>query len=268
MNKKSAWSIIRQVRSDRPVIHNITNQVVMPYVANSLLAFGAAPIMAFAAEEMDDIVNISNALALNIGTLTPDVTASMRIARKRAQERGIPVVIDPVGAGSSAYRTETALALLQCAQNTVLRGNAGEILALSGASIEALGVESAFASNAAVDAARELAGRHQCVVCVSGEEDYVAGKDAVWAVRGGSPLMTRVTGMGCTATALIAACAAVVPAGNLVEATVAAMAAMSAAGTIAAGKACGPGSFAAAFLDALYNMDEKDFMDSAGFDRL
>lgn len=264
MNNDSLWSVIDGVRKNKPLVHNITNQVVMPFVANCLLAAGAAPIMAHAAEEMDEITGISDALALNIGTITPEVEASMRLALRRAAGKKIPVVIDPVGAGSSNLRTRIAKSLLENAGNAILKGNATEVRALAGKAFEARGVESTSSSSSAVDAARELAGLYGCIVCISGEADYVIGGRGLWAISGGCGLMSRVTGMGCAATALVAACA-----GSGAEspevAVIAAMAWMSAAGSVAAKQAVGPGTYAAVFLDALYSLERESLFEAISF---
>ncbi len=248
---------LARMRDKAPLVHNITNFVVMQVTANALLAAGASPLMAHAVEELDDLLAISSALVLNIGTLDEAWIAAMHKAGACANARGVPVALDPVGAGASRLRTQSALALLESVRPAVLRGNASEIMALAAALAPSepradakttKGVDSANTSHEAAQAAEELARRFRCVVSVSGEIDRITDGDQTCLVRGGSPLMTRVTGLGCSATALTGACLAVAP--PLAAAT-SAMALMAHAGTRAAAVAKGPGSFLPAFLDAL-----------------
>ncbi len=261
-----AWDLLTTVRQTAPLVHNITNLVVMQTTANALLALGASPVMAHAAEEVEEITGIASALVLNIGTLSPSWVASMRRALETANARKIPVVIDPVGAGASKYRTQTALELLASSHNAVLRGNASEIAALAGGSIKTKGVDSSMETLAALPAASLLAVQYGCVVCVSGETDIVTDGAETLAVHGGSPLMTRVTGMGCTASAYCAAFAAVAKDGEKktrLAATAAAMAVMSAAGGLAAKEVAGPGSFPAAFMDRVSALTEAELAQAA-----
>ena len=253
---------LRLVREKGPLVHNITNYVVMNTTANALLAVGASPIMAHAIEEIGDLIGIADALVLNIGTLSASWVASMRKAGEAARIRALPTVLDPVGVGASRMRTETALALLDAARPAVVRGNPSEILALAraaGCSEERAGtkgVDSVHTADAARSAAQALAKRHACTVVVSGPTDLVTDGESTVFLTGGSPLMPRVTGMGCTASALVGAFATV--AESPLEAAVSAMAVMSGAGEIAALHAGGPGSFQVHFLDALYTLAETD----------
>lgn len=241
------------VRTQAPLVHSITNFVVMNTTANALLAIGASPIMAHAPEELPELAAITSSLVLNIGTLTRPWIESMVLAGQAARARGIPVVLDPVGAGASSLRTDTALDIMKHVRPAVVRGNASELMALAGTTLGTRGVDSAHAVHAAVESARMLAKRHGCIAVISGPEDVVTDGESVWLVKGGCPLMPRVTGMGCTATALIGAYLAV--AGNALEAAITGMAVMAAAGGLAGGRSQGPGSFQVAFLDALYLLD-------------
>lgn len=259
--RAAAWEQLEAVRRQSPLVHNITNLVVMHITANALLALGASPVMAHAAEEVEEIAGLASALVLNIGTLSPAWVESMRLALAAATARGLPVVIDPVGAGASVYRTRTALELIAASKKPIVRGNASEIAALTGLAAATRGVDSSMEAFAAKGAALELARAYGCVVCVSGPTDLVTDGEQCLAVTGGSPLMTRVTGMGCTASAFCAAFAAVAgiiaganPETARLSATVSAMAVMSAAGGLAAGEAAGPGSFLPAFLDRVSSL--------------
>ena len=241
------------MRAATPLVHNITNLVVMHTTANALLAVGASPIMAHAEEELPEMLNFASALVINIGTLDTRWIASMRRAGELAHEKGLPTVLDPVGAGASALRTETALTLLDTARPAVLRGNASEIMALAGSQASGRGVDSLCGSEAALEAARALAGKYDCVVSVSGEQDLITDGCLLLRVAGGSSLMTRVTGMGCTSTAITAACLAgarTAKQSDLIGAA-AGMAIMAEAGSRAAANCAGPGSFLIHFLDSL-----------------
>lgn len=252
----TVWRNVAAVRERVPLVHSITNFVVMNTTANALLAAGASPIMAHAAEEMAELVAIASALVINIGTLSRPWIDSMLLAGQAARDRGVPVVLDPVGAGASTLRTTTALQLLEKARPAVVRGNGSEIMALAGAEGDTRGVDSTHDAHAAADAARTLARRHRCTVVVSGAVDLVTNGDDMVLVRGGNELMGRVTGMGCTATVLVGAHVAV--ASTPFEGAWTGMAAMAAAGSVAAAKAQGPGSFQMHFLDALYGLGIED----------
>ena len=250
------WQAVERIRAQAPVVHSITNYVVMNTTANALLALGASPVMAHAEEEMADMVGIASALVINIGTLSQPWVKSMFKAAEHASRRGIPIVLDPVGAGATAYRTETARALVATTWPAIIRGNASEIMALYGDPTKTKGVDSTEASRDALEAARSLHGRLGSVICISGETDYILGDGALFRVRNGHPMMTRVTGLGCTATALCGAFAAVTS--DPAQAAAQAMAVMGIAGEMAAERAEGPGTLQLHFLDALYRLTEGD----------
>ncbi len=241
------------VRERSPLVHNITNYVVMNSTANALLAVGASPVMAHAVEEVEDMVGIAAALVINIGTLSEPWVVAMSKAAAAAGKKGIPIVCDPVGVGATPYRTRVFRGLIETAWPTVIRGNASEIIASAGDFSATRGVDSAAAAESALASAQWLSGQHDCAVCVSGETDYVVDQDRVLLIRNGHPLMPKVTGLGCTATALCGAFAAVQR--DRFRATASAMAVMGIAGEIAGEKADGPGSMQLHFLDALFRLD-------------
>ncbi|MBR5734096.1 MAG: hydroxyethylthiazole kinase [Desulfovibrionaceae bacterium] len=245
---------LQATKNIRPLVHNLTNMVVMHITVNALLAFGASPIMAHEKAEMDDMLNLASALVLNIGTLDLKTIPAMRMAGSLAKKRGIPTVLDPVGAGASKLRTETSLTLLEEASPAVLRGNASEIMALSGADAKTKGVDSLHDSKDAITSAMLLAERWNCTVSVSGKDDIITDGCRIARISGGSPLMASISGMGCTSTALTAACVAGARHAGFDAFTgaAAAMAAMAEAGSNAAQKANGPGTFFAHFMDELY----------------
>jgi len=251
---------IEAIRAKNPVVLSITNYVVTNTTANALLALGASPIMSHAVEEMAELVAISGAVVINLGTVAPEYLAAMEPAWAAADAARVPVVLDPVGAGASMLRTVTPLALLGAHQPFIVRGNASEIMTLAGdAASAARGVDSTVKSDSASSAARALAMKHHCAVVVSGESDLVTDGGAKLRVLGGSPLMPRVTGLGCTATALCAAFAAVNQ--NPLEAALHASITMKIAGEMAEAKASGPGTLQLHLYDALYNMSAQDVAD-------
>jgi hydroxyethylthiazole kinase len=250
------YKSIQVIRSQSPVVHNITNYVVMNNTANALLAIGASPVMAHAEEEVEEMVNIASALVINIGTLSEHWINSMFKAARRAREKGIPVILDPVGAGATIYRTKTARELIDSESPSIIRGNASEIMALYDDKSKTKGVDSAASSEAAIDIARRLSETKKCVVCVSGPTDYIVDKENTLKIKNGHALMSRVTGLGCTASVLCGAFAAVEK--RHFVATAEAMAVMGIAGEMAAGVAVGPGSLQMHFLDYLYRLSEDD----------
>jgi hydroxyethylthiazole kinase len=263
---EAAAADLEAVRRRAPLVHNITNFVVMNLTANVLLALGAAPVMAHAPEEVEEMVGLAQALVLNIGTLSAEWVGSMETAARTARGRALPIVLDPVGAGATRYRTESCRRLMAAAPPTIVRGNASEILALDGAAGAAgatRGVDSTAGSHDARDAAGRLARRLGGAVCVSGPVDFILGHGAGdgFRVLNGDPWMARVTGLGCSATAVVAAFAAVNS--DPVLAATHGMAILGIAGELARERAAGPGSFAVALLDALAGLDRPVILERA-----
>ena len=252
ISTKQLSDAISAVRSNNPLVHNITNYVVMNNSANALLSIGASPVMAHWKDEMEEMTSIAGALVINIGTLDQEWIEGMISAGLAASRRGTPIVLDPVGAGATSHRTATALKIINLCHPTIIRGNASEIMALVNAEIRSKGVDSSASSNDALDAARLLAKNSGAVVVISGETDYITNGNETYTVEGGDIIMTSVTGMGCTATALVGAFAAVVD--DPMVAATAAMAVMSLAGERAALIAKGNGTMQLHFLDELYNL--------------
>jgi hydroxyethylthiazole kinase len=244
---------LRELRERKPLVHQITNYVVMNETANATLALGALPVMAHALEEVEEMVGLASALVLNIGTLSPDWIEAMRLAGRAANARGIPLVLDPVGAGATRYRTETARGLLAELDVTVLRGNAGEVATLVGVAAEVRGVESMAAGADAAGLARAAARNLNLVASVTGPVDYVSDGERVIAIENGHELMGTVSGTGCMSTAITGCFLAV--ASTPLEAAAEALVAFGVAGEDAAVGAKGPGSFHVALYDALYNLD-------------
>jgi hydroxyethylthiazole kinase len=255
--EKTLWNHIARVRASSPLVHNITNFVVMNNTANAVLAVGASPIMSHAHSEVEAMVGICGALVVNIGTLDEYWAETMLRAAREAGRLGRPWVFDPVGAGATPYRDEVAAALLDL-RPTVIRGNASEIMALARTNNTITkGVDSTADSTEAVEAARSLSRGFGSVVCVSGETDVIVAGERTVLVHNGSTLMTRVTGLGCSASAVIGAFVAA--GGDTHEAVVAATALFAVCGEIAAGDAPGPGTLQVALLDKLYNITAGEF---------
>ncbi len=246
------WNDFQAIQKNSPLVHNITNFVVMEQTANCLLAIGASPVMAHAWEEVEDMAQMAHALVLNLGTLSPSWVEAMRRAQKAANARGTPVVLDPVGAGATPYRTEASLSLLDSGTLTAIRGNASEMAALQGTSSQTRGVDSRLDAIDCQDMAQALSCQRNSVVWMSGSTDVVTDGKSIVLVRNGHPWMSIVTGMGCTATAITAAFLAVNPDPLFASAHAATL--MGIAGELASKQAQGPGSFKTAFTDALSNM--------------
>jgi len=258
----SAETIIRDLESIRrraPLVHNITNFVVMNLTANALLSIGASPVMAHAVEEVEEMAALASALVINIGTLSRHWVEAMGKALRAAGKKNIPVVLDPVGAGATSFRTETARNLLEAGPVTIIRGNGSEIRALVDSGARTRGVDSLEGPEAAVEAGRQLSRRYGCAVSISGPTDVVVRNDQTIRIANGHPLMPRVTGLGCTASALTGAFAAVNP--DALEAAAGAMAVMGICGELAAGQARGPASFELHFLDWLHLIGAREIND-------
>jgi hydroxyethylthiazole kinase len=251
---------LRELRERKPLVHQITNYVVMNETANATLALGALPVMAHAKEEVEEMAGLASALVLNVGTLSEHWIEAMLLAGRAASARGIPVVLDPVGAGATAYRTDTARRILDDVDVTVLRGNAGEVATLVGAEAEVRGVESIAAGVEPADLAREAARTLGVVVSVTGPVDHVSDGERVLAVANGHPLLATVTGTGCISSALTGCFLAAKPDGPLAAAAEA-LAALGVAAENAANGDPGPGTFHARLYDALYALDP-DTLDS------
>jgi hydroxyethylthiazole kinase len=249
-----AGADLAAIRERRPLVHQITNYVVMNETANATLALGALPVMAHAIEEVEEMASVAGALVINIGTLSQHWIEAMLLAAKAANRAGAPVVLDPVGAGATTLRTETAKRLLAEVDIAVVRGNAAEVATLVGRRAEIRGVESMGAGDSGGELARAAASELGCVVAVTGPVDHVSDGQRGVAVANGHELLSTVTGTGCMSTALTGCFLAVAPERPL-EAAAEALVAFGVAGEDAAKGAKGPGTFHAALYDALYNLE-------------
>lgn len=262
LTSSDIWADVLSVRTQRPLVHSITNLVVTNLTANVLLAAGASPVMAHAHEEVADMAAMAQSLVLNIGTLDPYWIESMRLALAVASRRAIPTVLDPVGAGATPYRNDSIRLLLAQAMPTVIRGNASEIMSVAGSAVQTRGVDSGAAVADALQATRELARLTGGVVCVSGPVDHVLDAQGRHAsLSNGHEWMTRITGVGCSATALVGAFCAVQS--DAWRATVSAMAYWGVVGEVATQviqtQGHGVGSLQTAMLDQVQLMDQPEF---------
>ena len=244
--------LLNRIRDRHPLIHHMTNFVVMNDTANATLALGALPVMAHAKEEVAEMVGAAGALVLNPGTLTPEWVESMLVAGTRANELGVPIVYDPVGVGATTLRTETGGRFLDRLKLAVVRGNSGEVGSLAGAGGLVKGVESVEGVRDPEKVARELAARRKTVVAITGARDVISDGARVLGVDNGHAMLKTITGTGCMATTVVAIFCAVER--DYLIATTAALACYGIAAQHAGRRAKAPGSFRTALLDALYQL--------------
>lgn len=249
----TAATIYTQFKKSAPLVHCLTNEVVQSFTANILLALGASPAMVVEASEATEFARVANAVLVNLGTLYPERAQAMLAAIAAANEADCPWVLDPVAVGALTYRTEFAKDIIKLGP-AAIRGNASEIMALSGLTVVGRGVDSTADSAAAIPAAQALAKETGAIVAVTGEVDYVTDGVSVLAVPGGSVLMTRVVGTGCALSAVVAAfCGLPLPKSMRLQQVAVACQVMAECGAQATALATGPGGFVAQFVDALYH---------------
>ncbi|WP_071459641.1 hydroxyethylthiazole kinase [Bacillus massilinigeriensis] len=255
MDKEKWPLVIGKIRTMKPLVYNITNNVVSNFTANGLLAIGASPVMAIAPQEAACMASKANALVLNIGTLDERLIEAMLLAGKSANEHGIPVVLDPVGIGATSYRTETVRMLLRELKVDIIRGNAAEIGTIAGNIYKMKGVDSTIDTEGFLEVATEVASKYESVVVVTGKRDIIADSvgDKIF-ISNGHAMMTKVTGTGCLLSAVIGAAASVEK--DYASAATAALTYYNIAGEKAARKAGkhGTGSFQVEFINELSNL--------------
>lgn len=257
---------IDAIRQKAPLVHNITNFVVMNNTANALLALGASPVMAHAPEEVAEMAAMASAVVLNMGTLSECWVEAMLLAGQSALEHNVPIVFDPVGLGATSYRNQTARRIFKQFTPSIIRGNASEIMALAAElldtqqQIKTKGVDSTAASDNAIETAQTLAQQLGTVIAISGAEDFITDGKSVHSLKNGSPMMARVTGMGCTASAITGAFAGINT--DMLEAAAHAMAVMGIAGELATLQSKGPGSLQVNFLDQLYTLTPESIINT------
>ena len=262
--------LLKEIRVKTPLIHNITNYVTVNDCANAILAIGASPIMADDIGEVEEIVSISSALVINIGTLNQQTITSMIAAGKKANELHIPIVLDPVGAGASSLRNKTTQEILSQVKIDVIRGNLSEISFVAGlkSSTKGVDVSKEDEKNDAVDIAKLAANKYSCVIGITGEVDVISDGIRVAKISNGNKLLSKVTGTGCMTSSLVGSFCGV--AKDHYTAAVVGIAAMGIAGEVAFLKAgaAGTGSFHIGIIDALSNMDSILFKERAKIDEI
>lgn len=241
--------ILLQVKHQNPLILNISNHVTLDFVANGLLSMGASPIMSFSEAEIEDLVRMSSAIVINLGTLNDTFNQLSEHVCQVGNQYGKTIILDPVGAGGSLYRTETSRFLLKKYFISVVRANAGEVMALTGIQSKTKGVDSQVNTNESVEFAKMLSLEHNVAVCMSGKVDVIIENNKKNEIDRGSSLMTKVTGAGCLLSSIVAAFNAVHA--DRFEAASAASLFYAVCGEIAEKKSQGPASFKMHFLDAL-----------------
>ena len=248
---------LNAIRENKPLVHSITNFVVMNETANAALCLGALPIMSHAIEEVEEMVGISSALVLNIGTLTPNWVDSMELAGKRANALNIPVILDPVGAGATRLRTDACKRLLENVKVSVVRGNLAEVATLMGVASEVRGVESIGASEDAPSVAKRFASAYNCVAAITGVVDTVSDGTRTALISNGHPMMGKVVGTGCISNVIVAAFTAVQK--DTFIAAVGGLTAFGISGELAADISGNrPGTFHCELYNALYAITPED----------
>ncbi len=247
---------LEKIRADKPLIHNITNYVVMNFTANVLLAIGASPVMAHARNEVAEMAAIAGSLVLNIGTLSDPWIEAMLEAGKKATELQTPIVLDPVGSGATTLRTSTAKRIINETGISVIRGNASEILSLGDENSKTKGVDSMHSVDEAAETAKMLSSELKTTLAITGAIDLVTDGEQVLRISNGDPLLPLITGSGCAATSIIGAFLAVD--NNPVTATATALAFFGVAAEKAGKSTAAPGSFQVALLDSLYSLSSDE----------
>jgi len=250
------YSVLSQVHEKKPLVHHLTNWVTIYDCAQITRSAGALPVMAHAPEEVEEMVSLAGALVLNIGTLTTEFIDSMILAGKKANEKGIPVILDAVGAGATKLRTEKSIELLDKVKFTVIKGNSSEIGTLAGAKALTRGVEAESVEGSLKDLASKLASERNCTVVITGSEDIISNGEKTFGVKNGHEMMGKVVGTGCMAASVLGAFNAAES--DPLKASVAALVAYGIAGEIAAGKTNKPMQFKSELMDAMSLLKKED----------
>ncbi|WP_339063362.1 hydroxyethylthiazole kinase [Tepidibacillus marianensis] len=262
MELEQVIQAIKKVREKKPLIHHLTNLVVTNFTANGTIAYGASPIMANALEEVEEMVSVSNGLVINMGTITSDMVKAMLLAGKKANQVGVPIILDPVGVGATSYRTNTIFEMLEQFKPTVIRGNTAEMARLADVPWEIKGVDSVDDQEGdRLEIATRVAKKYRIIAAVTGKEDIVTDGKQVAFISNGHPILSEVTGTGCLVTALIGATIAAEE--NPLIATIAALTYYGFAAEKAAIVTEKPGTFAVQLIDEIYQLDLNEMSEMA-----
>ncbi|WP_439239121.1 hydroxyethylthiazole kinase [Lonepinella sp. BR2919] len=257
------------IRKCNPLVHCMTNIVVTNFSANGLLALGASPFMSTMAEEVEEIQQFSNALLINIGTIHPFDVDAMILAGQAANQNGVPVVLDPVGAGATAYRRATVRKILDKVNISAIRGNVSEVAFLADVAWQAKGVDAGNGEGDIAEIARIAAQKYQCCVAISGEIDYISDGKQVAKIYNGTHLFPKITGSGCLLGATVGAFLAVAKQGDEFNACLEACAGFAVAGELAAqGLNNQLGSFAVQFINQLADLTSEKINQLARIDHV
>ncbi|MFH1849885.1 MAG: hydroxyethylthiazole kinase [archaeon] len=259
------YKLLEKVREKKPLVHHLTNWVTIYDCANITRSIGALPVMAHAIEESADMVRIAGALVLNIGTLTPQMIDSMISAGKKANELGIPVVLDAVGVGATPLRTDSANRILDNVRVSIIKGNSAEIGVLAGAEAEVRGVEAMSLSGNPKKIAETYAKAKSATVVMTGKTDIVSNGTDTYMIKNGHEMMGCIVGTGCMAASVIGAFAAVEK--DYAAAAASALVCFGVAGELAAGTSNGPGSYKENFYDEIYNLDKEKIQDKQNYEK-
>ncbi len=255
MKDFNVYSHLERVRTEKPLVHHITNWVTIYDCANIVKVFGASPVMAHAKEEVADMTSLASALVLNIGTLTTDIIEAMKCAGVAANKKGIPVVLDACGAGATPFRDEKCFELLDQIKIDIVKGNTSEIARLAGEAVQTKGVDAVEVEKNLIHIAQELAFSRNCVVVITGKEDIIAdNKNVLYKVNNGHEMMARIVGTGCMAASVIGTFAAVES--NLALAAAVGLCCYEIAAERAAEETCAPGAFKERLFDCVYSLDK------------
>ncbi|MFH1240064.1 MAG: hydroxyethylthiazole kinase [Candidatus Diapherotrites archaeon] len=250
------YSLLEKVRTEKPVVHHLTNWVTIYDCANIVKVFGASPVMAHAKEESADMAKIASALVLNIGTLTPEFVESMKIAAKSANEKGISVILDVCGAGATKLRDDTCFDLLNEVKIDIIKGNSSEVARIAGEDVQTKGVDATEVKKDLIAIAKHLASQRECTVVITGKEDIICNSKKCYIVKNGTEIMSHIVGTGCMTTSVIGTFAAVES--DLAKASVAGLVCFEIAAELAEKESKGAGTFKANLFDAVYNLKKEE----------
>ena len=250
-----AYSLLKRVRLEKPIVHHLTNWVTIYDCANIVKVFGGSPVMAHAKEEVADMVGIASSLVLNIGTLTPEFIEAMKIASKAANKKGIPVILDVCGAGATKLRDDKCFELLDETKIDIIKGNSSEVARISGEAVSTKGVDSTDVNKDLIKIAQSLAINRKCIVVITGKEDIIADAKKIYIVKNGDIMMSHIVGTGCMAASVIGTFAAVEK--DLSLAAASGLACFEIAAECAVKKSSGPGTFKEKIFDCAFSLDEK-----------
>jgi hydroxyethylthiazole kinase len=253
--KIDAYSLLKKIRINKPVVHHLTNWVTIYDCANVVKVLGGSPVMAHAKEEVAEMTRIAGSLVLNIGTLTPEFVEAMKIAAKSANKKGIPVILDVCGAGATQLRDKKSLELLNETKINIIKGNASEIARVSGEKVKTKGVDAGGVSKNMIEIAHNLAKTRKCTVVVTGKEDIITDGKKLYIIKNGHSMMTHVVGTGCMAASTIGTFVAVE--NDLALAAACALVCFEIAAECAVKSSGGPGTFKEKLFDCIFNLDKK-----------